>query len=166
MSVRLTYYANFKWHFSIWGEICHSEQTYMPFFGTITERAFREKSKIQEHIQMIQRCALDFFPQNALGDGPASWIFFQDSRIRVKGPNSWVSTMGWKEIKTVFFDLSLALESFFILGGGAKWWLISSSAKMNRAYFLQRLYHFRRFISPLGFNHDHHYERALKKRIF
>ena len=25
-----------------------------------------------------------FFPQNTLGDGPAFWIFFQDSRIRVK----------------------------------------------------------------------------------
>ena len=25
-----------------------------------------------------------FFPENTLGDGPAFWIFFQDSRIRVK----------------------------------------------------------------------------------
>ena len=25
-----------------------------------------------------------FFPENALGDGPAFWTFFQDSRIRVK----------------------------------------------------------------------------------
>ena len=29
-----------------------------------------------------------FFPQNTLGDGPAFWIFFQDSRIRVKGSRS------------------------------------------------------------------------------
>ena len=32
---------------------------------------------------MMQRRALDYFPQNALGDGPTFWIVFQDSRIRV-----------------------------------------------------------------------------------
>ena len=33
------------------------------------------KSKAEEHIQMMHRYALDFFPRNALGDGPAFWIF-------------------------------------------------------------------------------------------
>ena len=42
-------------------EICRAEQKYMPFFGTVTERDFRKKSKAQKHIQMTQRCALDFF---------------------------------------------------------------------------------------------------------
>ena len=37
---------------------------------------FPEKnSNAQEHIQMIQRCALDFLPENTLGDGPALRIF-------------------------------------------------------------------------------------------
>ena len=31
-------------------EKCRAEQKYMPFFGTITERAFRKKSKAQEQI--------------------------------------------------------------------------------------------------------------------
>ena len=49
--------------------IYRAEQKY------ITERDFRKKkSKAQKHIQMSQRCALDFFPRNTLGD-PAFWIF-------------------------------------------------------------------------------------------
>ena len=44
------------------GKIPCAEQKYMPFSGTVTERACRKKnSKAQEHIQMIQRYALDFF---------------------------------------------------------------------------------------------------------
>ena len=35
----------------------------------------KKKSKAQKHIQMMQRCALDFFPEYALGHGPAFWIF-------------------------------------------------------------------------------------------
>ena len=42
-------------------EICRAEQKYMPFLGPSP-----------------------FFPQKALGDGPGIWIFFKDSRIRVK----------------------------------------------------------------------------------
>ena len=34
---------------------------YMPFLGTLTERVFREKSKAHKHIQMMQRCAPNFF---------------------------------------------------------------------------------------------------------
>ena len=42
----------------------------------------RFPEKIQKHgniYKMMQRCGLDFFPRNVLGDGPAFWIFF--SRI-------------------------------------------------------------------------------------
>ena len=63
VSVGLSYDANFKWHMPICVERYSAEQKYMPFFGTVTERAFRKNnSKAQEHIQMMQRCALDFFP--------------------------------------------------------------------------------------------------------
>ena len=78
VSVVVSYDANFKWHMPVFVERCRTEQKYMPFFETVTKRAFRKKkSKAQEHIQMMQRCALDFFPRNALGDGPAFWIFFR-----------------------------------------------------------------------------------------
>ena len=42
----------------------YAAQKYMPFFGTITERAFRKNPKHS--------------------NGPALWIFPQDSRLRVK----------------------------------------------------------------------------------
>ena len=53
--------------------ICH-------FWDHHRARFPEKNSKAWEH---IQNDALDFFPYNALGDGPAFWIFFQDSRIRV-----------------------------------------------------------------------------------
>ena len=59
VSVELFYGINFKWHMPICEEICRAEQKYMPFFGTVTERDFRKKSK--PNIQMTKRCALDFF---------------------------------------------------------------------------------------------------------
>ena len=85
VSVGLSYDTNFKWHMPICVERCHAEQEYMPFFGTVTERAFRKKnSKAQEHVQIFSMLRSGFsFLRNALGDGPAFWIFFQDSRIRV-----------------------------------------------------------------------------------
>ena len=43
-----------------------------------------KNSKTWEHIQNDATLRSGFFPQNALSDGPAFWIFFQDSRIRVK----------------------------------------------------------------------------------
>ena len=56
----------------------------MPFFGTVTERAFRKKiPKHGNKNKMMQRYALDFYSINTLDDRPAFWIFFQDSRIRV-----------------------------------------------------------------------------------
>ena len=65
-----------KWHMPICAEICRAEQKYMPFFGTITERDFREKIPNHGNIhKMIQRCALDFFPQNALGDSILDFFF-------------------------------------------------------------------------------------------
>ena len=66
-------------------------------FGTVTERDFRKKIPKHGNIyKMMQCCALDFFPENALGDGPAFWIFFSGffSRIRVK--------LGWSHIKPHF----------------------------------------------------------------
>ena len=47
---------------------------------------FPEKnSTAQKHIQIDSMLRSGFFsPQNTLGDGPAFWIFFQDSRIMVK----------------------------------------------------------------------------------
>ena len=85
VSVRLSYDVNFNWHMPICAEICRAEQKYMPFFGTITERDFRKKIHSTETYTNWFNAALwIFFPQNTLGDGPAFWIFFQDSRIRVK----------------------------------------------------------------------------------
>ena len=46
------------------------------------EVVFEKKSKAQKH--MMQCCAVDIFPENALGDGPTFWIFPQDLRIKVK----------------------------------------------------------------------------------
>ena len=37
--------VNFKWHMPICAKICPAEQKYMPFFGTITERAFRMRHR-------------------------------------------------------------------------------------------------------------------------
>ena len=45
-AVGFSYDANLKWHMPICAEICRAEQKYMP---------------AHEHIQMIQRCASDFF---------------------------------------------------------------------------------------------------------
>ena len=56
-----------------------STKIYMAFFGTVTKRVFLKK-KIPKHgniFKLMQCCALDFFPQITLGDGPAFWIFFR-----------------------------------------------------------------------------------------
>ena len=53
----------------ICAEICRAEQKYLPFFGTVTGRAFRKKI----HDATLRS---GFFPENALGYGPAFWIFF------------------------------------------------------------------------------------------
>ena len=76
VSAGLSYDLNFKWHMSICAEICGAKQNYMPFLEPSPTAITGKKSKAQKHIQMAQRCALDFFSQNALGDGPAFWIFF------------------------------------------------------------------------------------------
>ena len=80
VSVGLSYDANFEWHMPIFVDRYSAEQKYMPFFGPSLSALSGKNPKPQEHIQMIQRYALDFFPRNALGDGPAFWIF---SRIHV-----------------------------------------------------------------------------------
>ena len=66
------------------GRNAAAEQKYMPFFGTVTERDFRKKIQSTETYTNGTTLRFGFFPQNALGDGPAFWIFIQDSRIRVK----------------------------------------------------------------------------------
>ena len=63
---------------------------------------------------MAQRYALDFFPQNALGDGPAFWIFFQDSRIRVRvSINVFIPYFGFrvggKNIEIDRFDVGITI---------------------------------------------------------
>ena len=58
-------------------------QKYILIFGTVTERDFRKKSKAQKHIQMEQRCALDFSQKTRSVTVPR-FGFFRDSRIRVK----------------------------------------------------------------------------------
>ena len=52
---------------------------------------------------MMQRCAQDSFPENALGYGPAALCtFFQDIRIRVNGTEKRL------------FHRPLILEKFFV----------------------------------------------------
>ena len=50
VSVGHSYDANLKWHMPTCAEICRAEQKYMPFFGTITERAFRKKNPKHKNI--------------------------------------------------------------------------------------------------------------------
>ena len=50
VSVGLSYDANLKWHMPICVERYRVEQKYMPFFGTVTERAFRKKNPKQRNI--------------------------------------------------------------------------------------------------------------------
>ena len=80
---------NLKCHMPIWRRIYQSEKI-CAIFWTVILRAFRKKSKAQQHIicyiyKWCYAALWIFSPQNALGDGPAFWIYFQDSRIRVKG---------------------------------------------------------------------------------
>ena len=91
VTVGLSYDAYFKWHIPIWGEICRAEQKYMPVLGPSSRAIPEKKSKAHKHIIIYKWCKVGnfklcsgFFPENALSDGPAFWIFFQDSRIRVK----------------------------------------------------------------------------------
>ena len=63
--------------------ICRAEQKYWPFLGSSPSAIFGKKSKAQKRINGATLRS-GFFPENTLGDGPTFWIFFQDSRIRVK----------------------------------------------------------------------------------
>ena len=50
--------------------ICHAEQKYMPFFGTVTERHFRKKIQTTEiYTNDATLFRNYFFPQITLGDG-------------------------------------------------------------------------------------------------
>ena len=68
VSVRPSYDANFKWHMPICVERCRAEQKYMPFFGTVTKRAFRKKNPKHRNIYKWCNATLWVFPRNALGD--------------------------------------------------------------------------------------------------
>ena len=47
-----------------------------PILGAVTECDFRGKNQSTKTLVQIALCfALDFFSENALGDGPAFWIF-------------------------------------------------------------------------------------------
>ena len=58
-------------------EICRAEQKYLPFVGLSPGALSGKNPKHWNIYKMMPRCALDFFPENALGHGPAFWIFFQ-----------------------------------------------------------------------------------------
>ena len=92
MPVGLSNDTNFKWHMLIWGEICCAEQKYMPFLGPSPSALSAKKSKVQEHIQMMQRCAPYFFSENALGESRVFFLFF--ARIHLTS-QSEVLTQYW-----------------------------------------------------------------------
>ena len=77
VSVGLPYDANFKWHMPICVEGYRAEQKCMPFFGTVTERALRKKSKARKHIKINAMLRSGFFS----GKHARSWSrvldFFQ-----------------------------------------------------------------------------------------
>ena len=75
VSVGLSYSAIFKWHMQLCEEIYRAEQKYKPFFGTVTERDFRKNQSTETYTNDATLHS-GFFPPNALGDGPAFWIFF------------------------------------------------------------------------------------------
>ena len=60
MSVAPSYDANFKWHMPICVERCRVDYK-CHFWDYHRARFPKKKSKAQKHIQMAQRCALDFF---------------------------------------------------------------------------------------------------------
>ena len=61
----------------LWGEICRAEQKYMPFFGTVTKRAFRKKnSKIVPGFADKEFVYGIMYPENSMADGIEIWILF------------------------------------------------------------------------------------------
>ena len=64
---------------------CRAEQKYMPFFGTVNERAFRKKIPNHRNIYKWCNAALwIFFSMKRARWRSRVLDFFQDSRIRVK----------------------------------------------------------------------------------
>ena len=82
VSVGLSYDTNLKWHMPIFGEICRAEQKYMPFLGpspsALSGKKFQSTGTYTNDVTLRS----EFFPENALGDGPACWVF---SRFTDKG---------------------------------------------------------------------------------
>ena len=60
-SVSWAYDAYSKWHMPIFEKICRAEQKYMPLFGTVTERVFRENIQSTETYTNRYNAALCFF---------------------------------------------------------------------------------------------------------
>ena len=76
VSVGLSYDANFKWHMPTCVERYRVEKKYMPIFGTSPSALSGKKFQNMGTYTNWWNAALwIFFPQNALGDGPAFWIF-------------------------------------------------------------------------------------------
>ena len=65
VSVGLSYYANSKWSMPICVERCRTEQKYIPFFGTVTERAFRKKIPKHGNIYEVMQCSGFFSAKRA-----------------------------------------------------------------------------------------------------
>ena len=84
VSVGLSYDANFKWHMPICVERCRVEQKYMPFFGTVTERAFRKKFQNTGTYTNDTTIRSGFVSAKRVRWRSRVLDFFQDSRIRVK----------------------------------------------------------------------------------
>ena len=63
-------YANMRGNMPCWTKI------YMLFFGTVTERGFREKIQSAALHHLCMFLCFGFFPESALGDGPKKWHIF------------------------------------------------------------------------------------------
>ena len=106
MSVGLSSDVNFKWNMPICAEICRAEEKYIPFLGPSPSAISGKKIQCTETYTNDATLRSGFFPQDALGDGPAFWIFFQDSRIRVNLEQSFDEIL-WQVFKVMplsYFD--------------------------------------------------------------
>ena len=68
----------------MWGDMPCWTKIYAIFWDRDRARFPEKKSKAQKHIQMVQRCALDFFSKKRARSRSRVLLFFNDSRIRVE----------------------------------------------------------------------------------
>ena len=81
VSVGLSYDVNFKWHMPRCVVRYRAEQKYMPFFGSVIERAFRKKIPKHGNIyKMMLRNGIDFW---SLGRTPyrASLVSYSENYV-------------------------------------------------------------------------------------